>query len=79
MSENDLKESFNFVETNKQSLLAEHRNKFILVFDKKLVSSYDTYERAAEEGVRLFGLDADFLVYHLVDKEPLNFIWEANI
>lgn len=43
------------------------------------MGSYDSYERAAEEGVRLYGLDANFLVYHLVEKEPLNFITEAAL
>jgi hypothetical protein len=74
MGEKDLKINLDFVEENKESLLKEHKNKFILVFAKKLMGSYDSYERAAEEGVRLYGLDGSFLVYHLVEKEPLNFI-----
>jgi len=79
MAEKDLKENFDFVNENRESLLKEHKNKFILIFEKKLVDSYDTYERAAEEGVRLYGVDANFLVYHLVEKEPLNFIMEATL
>lgn len=79
MAEKDLKENFDFVNENRESLLKEHKNKFILIFGKKLVDSYDTYERAAEEGVRLYGVDANFLVYHLVEKEPLNFIMEATL
>jgi hypothetical protein len=35
--------------------------------------------KAAEEVVRLFGMDANLLVHHLVAKEPLNFIVEAQI
>ena len=38
---------------------------------------FDTYEKAAEEGVRKFGVDEDFLVYHLVETEPLNFVYSA--
>jgi len=78
MGEKDLKKNLDFVKGNRESLLKEHKNKFILVFEEQLVGSYDTYERAAEEGVRLYGLDANFLVFHLVEKEPLNFIMEAK-
>ncbi|MCK4421600.1 hypothetical protein KAW18_08020 [candidate division WOR-3 bacterium] len=79
MGEKDLKKNLDFVTKKRKTLLREHRNKFLLVFNEKLVDSYDTYERAAEEGVRLYGLDANFLVYHLVEKEPLNFIMEAAL
>lgn len=79
MVENNLKKNLNFVNENREFLLKEHNNKFILVFEEKLVGSYDSYERAAEEGVRLYGLDANFLVYHLIEKEPLNFIMEAAL
>ncbi|MCK4295261.1 MAG: hypothetical protein KAX28_01220 [Candidatus Marinimicrobia bacterium] len=79
MVENNLKKNLNFVNENREFLLKEHNNKFIIVFEEKLVGSYDSYERAAEEGVRLYGLDANFLVYHLIEKEPLNFIMEAAL
>ena len=79
MVENNLKKNLNFVNENREFLLKEHNNKFTLVFEEKLVGSYDSYERAAEEGVRLYGLDANFLVYHLIEKEPLNFIMEAAL
>lgn len=79
MGEKELKKNLDFVNENKESLLKEHKNKFILVFEEKLIGSYDSYERAAGEGVRLFGVDANFLVYHLVEKEPLNFIMEAML
>lgn len=79
MGERDLKKNIDFVDKNKVSLLREHKNKFILVFEEKLVDSFDSYERAAEEGVRLYGVDANFTVYHLLEEEPLNFIMEAAL
>jgi len=79
MGEKDLKKNLDFVNENRETLLKEYKNKFILVFGRKIVGSYDTYESAAAEGVRLYGMDANFLVYHLVEKEPLNFIMEAAI
>lgn len=79
MVQKDLKGNLDYVKKNIEPLLKQHKNKYILVFDKKLVDSYDTYERAAGEGVRLYGPEANFLVYHLVEKEPLNFIMEATL
>ncbi len=79
MGEKDLTKNLDFVNANKSTLLIEYKDKFILVFEEKVVGSFDTYECAAEEGVRLFGLNANFLVYHLVENEPLNFIMEAAI
>lgn len=77
MAERDLKKNLDFVNKNKETLLKEYENKFILVFEGELKGSYDSYRLAAEEGVRLYGLEANFLVYHLVEKEPLNFVMEA--
>ena len=77
MPERDLSRDLNFVRENRESLLQNHRNKFILVHEGELVGSYDTYNQAAEEGVRLYGVEGNFLVYHLVEQEPVNFIMEA--
>ena len=77
MAERDLKANFDFVTKNKEHLLKYYRDKFILVFEEAVVGSYDTYARAAEEGVRSYGLEENFLVYHLVEEEPLNFIMDA--
>ncbi len=77
MTVKNLDVNLNFVNTNKETLLKEYKNKFLLVYEGKIIGSYDTYERAAEEGVRLYGIDADFLIYHLTDQEPLNFVISA--
>lgn len=78
MAQKDLRVNIDFVKKNREKLLREYENKYLLVFQEKLVGSFDTYEKAAEEGVRLFGMDASFLVCHLVEREPLNFIVEAQ-
>lgn len=77
MVERDLKANLNYVIKNKESLLKEHRNKYLLINDEQVIDSFDTYDRAASEGIRQFGMDGNFLVHHLVDKEPLNFVMEA--
>ena len=77
MTEKNLKENFEYVTNHKEELLREYNNKFILVFDKKVVGSFDTYENAAAEGIRLYGIEANFLVHQVVENEPLNFVMEA--
>lgn len=79
MSEKDLKSEFEYVDKNKEILLKSYRNKYILVHQNNVVSSFDTYEAAAQEGIRLFGATAKFLIQFLTEKEPLNFIMEATI
>jgi hypothetical protein len=78
MAQKDLSANIDFVNKNRNQLLKEHVNKFLLVYQEKLVGAFDSYEKAAEEGVRLFGIDANFFVYYLVEMEPLNFIFEAQ-
>jgi len=79
MQQKDLKENFEFVEKNKEKLLEEYFNKYLLVYKKEVVDTFDTYEKAAGEGVRKFGIDENFLVYHLIESEPLNFLYSAVI
>lgn len=79
MGEKDLSKNLEFVKRNRDSLLKEHRDKFLLVYDGELSASFDTYERAAAEGIRAYGPEAPFLVYQLLEKEPLNFIMEAAL
>lgn len=61
----------------KISFYIEKKSIYLLVCHKKVIDSFDTYEKAAEEGVRKFGVDENFLVYHLVETEPLNFVYSA--
>lgn len=79
MQEKDLKENIEFVERNRQKLLKEYFHKYLLVYHKAVIDSFDTYEKAAGEGVRRFGVDENFLVYHLVEEEPLNFVYSAAL
>ena len=74
-----LKENFEFVEKNKDKLLKEYLNKYLLVWQKRVVGSFDSYEKATGEGVKKYGIDEDFLVYPLLETEPLNFLFSAAI
>jgi ubiquinone/menaquinone biosynthesis C-methylase UbiE len=79
MVEKKLDKNIEFVEKNKSKLLKEHANKYLLVYNGKVIDSFDQYNRAAEEGIRLYGVDGVFLVYHLTAKPPVNFVMEADI
>lgn len=47
------------------------------MYEEKIINSFDSYEKASEEGVRLFGIDGNFLIYYLTENEPVNFVMEA--
>lgn len=77
MPEKDLQANLDFVAKHRERLLKEHNEKFLLVYKGGLLSAYDTYATAANQGVIQLGMDAEFLVYYLTDEEPLNFVWDA--
>ena len=62
MRQKDLQENVEFIKKNKEKLLGEYYNKYLLVYNKQVIDSFDTYEKAAGEGVRKFGMDENFLV-----------------
>lgn len=77
MAEKDLKANLEYVEKNRKKFFELYPNKFLIVYEQKVVNSFDTYEAAAEEAIRTYGTDADFLIYHMTEKDPTNFIMEA--
>lgn len=79
MQQKDLRENIEFVEKNRDKLLQEYYNKYLLVYHKEIIDTFDTYEKAAKEGVRKFGMAENFLVYHLMKSDPLNFVSNAAL
>jgi len=77
MPEKNLKKDIEFVKKHKASLLNEYENKYLLIYQEKVISSFDTYEKAAEQAIEQLGLEKIFLIYHLTREEPLNFVMEA--
>ncbi|MFC1713818.1 hypothetical protein ACFL6S_09125 [Candidatus Poribacteria bacterium] len=77
MSEKNLQANIDYVLKNKEELLKHHRGKFVLVYEESVINSFGDYPAAAQEGIRLYGKDGDFLVHYLNETEPLNFIMEA--
>lgn len=68
-----------YLDKEKQNLLKIYNDKFVLIVDEKVVGSFDTYERAAEEGVSDYGMESGFLIDYLTDKDIVNFVSLALI
>ena len=77
MPEKDLKPNLDYINENIEQLRKEYLYKFVLVSDKKVIGSFDTYEAAAQEGIRQFGLNGEFLIQQIMAQEPINFVMEA--
>jgi len=52
---NPLKENIDAYEKIKEQLEAQNMGKWVLFSDAKLISTYDSFESAAEEAVKKFG------------------------
>ena len=74
---NEMEKNFKFVEDNQKKLLKSYVGKFLLVYKEKVVNTFDTYDAAAREGIRLYGGEGKFLVYHLTKEPPVNLVLEA--
>ena len=77
MFEKELRKEIELVKKNKDSLLNEYENKYLLIYQEEVISSFDTYEKAAGQAIEQLGLEKKFLIYHLTREEPLNFVMEA--
>ena len=74
-----IEENLEYVKKEFNKLLNLYRNKYILVHNQEVISSFDTYEAAADEGVRLYGIDGNFLVYYVAETVPVNFVISAKL
>ncbi len=77
--EKNLKPNLEYVEKNRAELFKRYANKFLIIYEQEVVNSFDTYEAAAQEAIRAYGADIDFLIYHMTEKDPLNFVMEATL
>jgi len=77
MTEKNLTEEITYAKEHRDELLKQHRNRYLLINGKELVGAFDSFTSAAEEGLRLFGADGNFLVFHLLENEPLNLVMGA--
>ena len=78
MPEKDLTKNKEYVAQYKDKLLQAYRNKYVLIYDGDIISSFDTYEVAATEAIRVYGPEGNFLVHFITEQEPLNFVMDAQ-
>ena len=74
MANEKLSKNQEFVKSNKDRLLNLYKNKYILVYEQEVVGSFDSYDVAAEEGIKAFGISGSFLVYYVTETNPVNFV-----
>lgn len=79
MTEKNLKNEIAYVERKKAELLKDYLNKYIIVQGEKVIGSFDNYTHAAEEGIRLFGPDGNFLIHQVMNIKPVNFVLGADL
>lgn len=77
MPEKNLQKNLEYVEKNKEELLETYFNKYLVIFDEKVFGSYDSYLAAVEDAIKTLGVDAGFLIYHMIREKPINFVLSA--
>jgi hypothetical protein len=77
MTNEMLSKNKEFVNSNIDKFLNLYKNKYILVYEQEIVGSYDSYEVAAEEGIKAFGTNGSFLVHYVTETNPVNFVSTA--
>ena len=78
MRQENLKKNWDYVQNNYSSLLNTYWNKYVLVYNEKIIGSFDTYASAANEGIKSCGLYSGFLVEWVMEK-PLNIVATAKL
>jgi len=79
MKEKNLKADFEYVERNRSRFFKLYPNKYLIIFNKKVINSFDTYDTATNEAINTYGPDENFLIYHMTKKDPLNFVMQASL
>jgi len=79
MAMTDLYRNFQYVKKNWDTLVNLYPNKFILVHKRKVFESFDSYDKAAERGIELYGIDGIFLVHFMATIKANNFILHAAL
>jgi len=75
----NLKKNWEYVKKNHSFLLNTYWNKYVLVYNEKVVGSFDTFANAANEGMNKYGLYSGFLVEWIMEKEPVNVVASAKL
>ena len=65
-----LAEETEFFEQNRDKLLEEHANQYLLIKGRELIGSFDTQTEAVDEGIRLF-CAGPFLVRKAGEDAPV--------
>jgi hypothetical protein len=67
-----------YIEENLDALKQFFLDKFLVVYHQEIVASFHTFQEASEFGVSKFGIKDAFLIYHLEEVKPVNFVVHAK-
>lgn len=79
MTNETMTKNQDFITKNLEKFLNLYKNKYVLIYDQEVVGSYDSYDVAAEEGIKAFGIKGDFLVHYVTEVNPVNFVSTAML
>jgi hypothetical protein len=66
-----------YIEKTLDNLKNLFLDKFIIVHNQEVVAICSTFQEASEYGVKKYGINEAFLIYHVEDKKPVNFVIHA--
>jgi hypothetical protein len=65
-----LDKEIQFFEKMKPQLMEHHFGKFVVIHNKQLVGTYDSFNKAAEEALRQFG-KGPYLIRQVIGNDPI--------
>lgn len=68
--------NYQFLKDNWDDLVNKHRDKYVIIYEKKVFGTFDEYETAARKAISELG-DKKFIVHQIADPKPINFVFTA--
>jgi hypothetical protein len=70
-----LASELDFYALHKDEWLAHHRGQYVVIKENSILDFYKTFEAAYRAGALTWGINTDFLVKQIVEKEPVFFVF----
>lgn len=70
-----LAEELSLYDSNKSKWLESYEGQFVLINKKSVAGFFPTFEKAFEEGLGKFGIEAEFLIKQVSEQEPVFVIY----
>ena len=60
---------------HKKEWLSSHREQYVVLKDHAVLDFFPTFEAAYQAGAAAWGINTDFLVKQIVEREPVFFVF----